>query len=418
MISADSLAAGRRRVLRTLAYRNFRIYVCGNSISLIGTWIQRVAVGWVAWELTHSGLWLGLIACADLLPTVVVGPFGGVLADRYDTRRIMMAAQSFAFCQAATLFGFSVAGWLTIESLAVLVLLNGLATGFYQPARLTLTYRLVPRADLATAIAINAIVFNLARFIGPAVAGLLILTVGVQGAFAVNALSFLALILALSCLKIEARAMAAGGGRRRSMLAELGEGLRYTVGHPGIGPMLLLLATASLGLRPFVELLPGFAAEVYAGGAETLALLSSSVGMGAIVSGALIAQMDSRHLTRRVLLANLLLIAAIGIFAVSPTLWLATVSVVLAGMAMVASGVAMQTLMQTAVDDVIRGRVLSLYGIIFVGGPAAGALLLGSLSEVMGLRLPLLAGVVVVMGYWAWAWRQRARIEAALEADG
>ncbi len=418
MISAESLAAGRNRVLRTFQHRNFQIYVCGNSVSLIGTWMQRVAVGWLAWELTHSGLWLGLVACADLLPTVVVGPFGGVLADRYETRRIMMAAQAFAFCQAVTLVVFALADWLTVEALAVLVLLNGFATGFYQPARLTLTYSLVPRADLATAIAINSIVFNLARFIGPAVAGVLILTVGVQGAFAVNALSFLALILALSCLKIEARAMTSVGSGRTSMLAELGDGLRYTLRHPGIGPMLLLLAVASLGLRPFVELLPGFAAEIFAGGAETLALLSSSVGAGAIVSGALIAQMDSRHLTRRVLLANLLLIVAIGIFAVSTTLWLAVASVVLAGMAMVASGVAMQTLMQTAVDDVMRGRVLSLYGIIFVGGPAAGALLLGSLSEIVGFRLPLIAGVTLVTGYWVWAWRQRARIEAALEADG
>ena len=405
-------------VLRTFRHRNFRIYISGNAVSLIGTWMQRTAVGWLTWDLTQSGFWLGLVACADLLPAVFIGPLGGVLADRFDRLRIMMAAQIVALLQAGTLFVLTAGGVIGVELLALLVLVHGVAMGFNQPSRLALMPSLVPLDSLSTGIAINSVAFNLARFIGPALAGLLIVTVGVAGAFAANALSFLAFLIALSRLRGSdglRNTQGKEGSPTGSVLAELGDGIRYTFRHPGIGPMLLLLATVSLGVRPFVELMPGFAAQVFGGGADTLALLSSTVGLGAVVSGLWIARRGQGGLTRLVLVNVLLASLAILAFVATDFLWFALVSVALAGMALVASAVSMQTLMQLAVDGRRRGRVLSLYGIIFIGGPAAGALIMGSLSEVLGLRLPLAGGAVLALLVWLQIWRRRHAIAAQLE---
>lgn len=402
-------------ILGALRHRDFRIYISGNAVSLIGTWMQRTAVGWLTWELTQSGFWLGLVACADLLPAVVIGPLGGVLADRFDRLRIMMTAQTVALLQAATLFALTAGGVIGVELLALLVLVHGVAMGFNQPSRLALMPSLIPLAALSTGIAINSVAFNLARFIGPALAGLLIVSIGVAGAFAANAISFLIFLVALSRLRLNDTPRSPRDLAGASVLAELRDGIGYTLGHPGIGPMLFLLATLSLGVRPFIDLMPGFAAEVFGGGADTLALLSSTVGLGAIASGLWIARRGPRGLTRLVLINTLLASLAILGFVATDLLWFALISVALAGMALVASSVSMQTLMQLAVDGARRGRVLSLYGIIFIGGPAAGALIMGSLSEYLGLRLPLAGGTLLALLVWLRTWRRRQAIAAALE---
>lgn len=403
-------------IVRTLQSRNFRIYISGNAVSLVGNWVQRVAVGWLTWQMTESGFWLGVIACANLLPTMFVAPFGGVLADRFDRRRLMMTAQTAALCQATALFAMTAGGVITIHWLALLVLLGGIATGFNSPIRLAMMPSLVPRQDLSTGIAIGSIVFNLARFIGPAIAGLVIVTVGVAGAFAANAVSFLAFLVALSRLRLADTAERTAAAKRPSVASQLVEGFVYAARHPGIGPTLVLLSVAAFTLRPFVELLPGFAAKVFAGGADTLAMLSSAIGVGAVMSGLWIARRGGAGLTRLMLLNTLLLALAVTAFVATDRLWFALISAAAAGMAMVASGVSTQTLMQMSVDGAMRGRVLSLYSIIFIGGPAAGALVMGTLSEALGLRLPLAGGVILALAVWLWIWRRRQNIAEALEA--
>ncbi len=410
-----SQSPGFGTIYAALRHRNFRIYISGNAISLIGTWTQRTAVGWLTWDLTQSGFWLGLIACADLLPAVFIGPLGGVLADRLDRLRIIMAAQTVALLQAVTLFALTAGGVIGVETLALLVLVHGVAMGFNQPSRLALMSSLVPRPALSTGIAINSVVFNLARFIGPAMAGLLIVSIGVAGAFAANALSFLIFLVALSRLRLPNTPRAPRGARGTSVLAEIRDGIGYALAHPGIGPMLFLLATVSLGVRPFIDLMPGFAAEVFRGGADILAMLSSTVGLGAIASGLWIARRGPGNLTRLVLINTLLTSLAIIGFVATDILWLALISVALAGMALVACTVSMQTLMQLSVDGTRRGRVLSLYGIILIGGPAAGALIMGSLSELLGLRLPLAGGSLLALLAWLQIWQRRQAIAAALE---
>jgi predicted MFS family arabinose efflux permease len=371
--------------------------------------MQRIGVGWLAWELSHSGAVLGLVAFADLFPTIMIGPFGGALADRFDRLRLLRIAQTAIMMQAFLLFALTVTGLITVELLLGLTLLGGIVVGFNQPARLALAPALVPRSELATAVAINSIVFNLARFVGPAFAGIVIVWFGVATVFAINALSFLAFLFALSRMRLEPVAM--GGQGRRSMLGAIGEGLRYTSRHPGIGPLLLLHAIMAVSARPFFELLPGFASEVFGRGAEGLATLGSAVGIGAVAAGLWLAQRHEESRLTTVALASSFLVT-LSVLTFSLVSWFpaAVACMVLAGFGMVIAGVGTQTLMQTSVEEAMRGRVLSLFGLIFRGGPALGALIMGMASEVLGLQAPLAAGCVLGLLAALVIWRQRDAI--------
>ncbi len=371
--------------------------------------MQRIGVGWLAWELSHSGAVLGLVAFADLFPTIMIGPFGGALADRLDRLRMLRIAQMLIMLQAMVLFVLTITGLITVELLLALVLLGGIVVGFNQPARLALAPSLVPRSDLATAVAINSIVFNLARFVGPAFAGLVIVWFGIGTVFALNALSFLAFLFALSRLRLEPLAM--GGQAQRSMLGAIGEGLRYTVRHPGIGPLLLLHALLAVSARPFFELLPGFASDVFGRGAEGLAMLGSAVGLGAVAGGLWLAQRhEAARLTNVALGSSFLVTMSVLGFALTTWFPVALACVALAGLGMVVAGVGTQTLMQTSVEEAMRGRVLSLFGLIFRGGPAVGALVMGAASEVVGLQAPLATGCVIGLVASVLIWRDRASI--------
>lgn len=403
-------------IAEALRQRNFRLYVSGNAVSLVGLWTQRIAVGWLAWELTRSGAWLGAVAFADLCPSIVVGPFAGVVADRVSRLKIMRIAQTLSMFQAAALALLAAGGWINIEILIALVLLSGIVTGFNQPARLALVSSLVPRTHLATAVAINSIVFNLARFIGPAVAGALILTVGAAAAFAVNALSYLAFLFALARIRLGPDGLPARGNERRSVAADVAEGVRYLARHPGIGPLLLLSTITAIGIRCYVELLPGFAAGVFHRGAGGLAILGSAIGVGAVAGGMWIAQRGGlRGLPRIALWHSLFTALAVLGFAATDQFWLGVIFATVSGVFMAASGVSTQSTIQMAVDPAVRGRVLSLYGIIVRAGPAAGAMLLGGASEFVGLQLPLIAGAGMCILVWLTVWRRRAGIESALE---
>ena len=193
---------GLGRIVRTLRNPSYGPYVAGNSLSLVGLWVQRVAIGWLTWELTGSAAWLGIVSLADLAPALLVGPFAGAYADRADRLRIVRIAQTLAMLQALALAALTAASLMRIELLVALVLANGIVVGINQPARLSLVSSLVPRADLPTAVAINSIVFNLARFIGPALAGVLIVQSGPAAAFAFNALSFVCFLVVLAIAEV------------------------------------------------------------------------------------------------------------------------------------------------------------------------------------------------------------------------
>ncbi len=408
---------GWRRARRALAARNYRIYAAGNAVSLIGTWVQRIAVGWLAWRLTRSGAWLGLVAFADLFPTVLLSPLAGAIADRYDRLAVIRLTQVTAMAQAVLLALLIAFGWITIELLFALTALLGASNAINQPARLAMIPSLVERADLPAAVAINSLIFNVARFIGPAVAGALIAVGSVELTFAANAATYGAFLAALwrIDLREDPRSLAAGS---RRMLGAVADGYLYAVRHEGIGAMLLMMAVTSLCTRGFVELLPGFADAVFGRGADGLAILTASVGLGAVVGGLWMAhRADLAGLTRLVVSGVLLTSAALVAFTATSSFALALPCLFAAGFGMIVMGVAAQTLVQATVDAAMRGRIMALYGMIFRGGPALGALAMGTASDSTGLRAPVAAGAVLCIGLWVWAKLRERRIAAALEHE-
>lgn len=412
------LLAGLRLIPQTLGQPNYGIYVAGNSLSLIGSWMQRVAVGWLAWELSHSGAVLGLVAFADLAPTLMIGPFGGVLADRFDRRRLLAIGQSINMVLSFVLAALTASGLMTVPFLVLITGINGAVIGINQPARLSLIPSLVPRDHLPTAVAINSLMFNLARFVGPAIAGLIILYFNTALVFFLNALSFISFLIALSRLDLPKTNSQSASGSQQRMFQAIAEGLRYVARHRGIGPLLALHATMAVTARPYVELLPGFADAEFDQGAGGLAILSSAVGLGAMAAGLFLAQRGTRKgLAETAMLAALLIaFSALGL-ALSPTFWVAIIAVTSGGFGMVVAGVGTQTLVQTSVDDAVRGRVLSLFGLVFRSGPAIGALLMGVASELVGLRWPLAIGSLMGAAAFLYVWQQRRHIAGALKTE-
>ncbi len=412
MVSASS--SGFAPIIRALAVPTYGAYSAGNLVSLIGFWMQRVGVGWLTWELTESPTWLGAMAFADLFPSVFIAPLAGSVADRWDRHKLIKVGQLLACLHAAILTLLTAAGWINIEVLLLLILVGGFVAAFMMPVRLALIPSLVPPPHMPAAVALNASIFNLSRFIGPALAGMVILHWGVEATFAANAVTFLAFLVVLSRLRLRPESSAAKSGG--SLLRDAAEGFRYAAGHPGIAPILVLLVVMSLCARPLAELLPGFAAQVFQGGPEILALLTSSAGIGATIGGLWLARRgDPAGLTAVALVSTLMLAAALLLFVASDSLWLAVPAIAAASFCMLLVAVGAQTLLQLSVDGALRGRVMSLFGMIVRGGPALGALVIGAASELVGLQLAQGAAALLMLLGLAWLWRRRRAIAAALE---
>ena len=406
---------GLGKTVQAFTHRNYRIYAAGNAVSLTGVWMQRVAVGWLAWSLTHSGTWLGIVSMAEFFPVVFLSPLAGALADRRDRVGIIRVTQIAGSIEASLLAVLVYTGAITIELLFGLTLLLGIFNAVAQPSRLALIPTLVDRAALPSALAINAIIFNSARFLGPAVAGVIIAKLSVAAAFTVNAVTYVAFLIAMTNLRgIRALPVAATQG----VLKASAEAYGYASRHPGIAPMLLLFTITTIGTRGFVELFPGFADSVFGRGPEGLATLTSTVGLGAIFgAGWMLLRPAVSGLTALVLGNTLMISLAILGFTLTDRFTIALPCVFLAGTAMTITGVGAQTLIQAAVDIRMRGRIMALYGMIFRAGPALGAVLMGSLSERFGLRLPLAVGALVSCAFWAWTRLKQKRIAETLETD-
>jgi MFS family permease len=405
---------GARIVALLLRNPNFGIYAAGSAVSLVGMWMQRIAIGWLAWQLTGSGLWLGIIAFADFFPVVLIGPIAGAAADRWDRLRVVKISQTISLVQATVLCWLTIRGQMTIGLLVALTALQGVVVAFNQPARLALVPSLVPQADLASAVAINSVVFNLARFIGPACAGPAIVWSGVGAAFAANAASYVAFLVALARIRIPSTDIAPV--KRRSMIADLAEGIGYTASHPGMAALLLLLVAIGIGGRPLGELLPGFAANVFNSGAGGLAILASSMGVGAILGGLWLGQrVHSSGLTQVALGGSTVGALATVVAIATDNMWVAVPALTVVGLAMSTAGIAIQTSIQLATVRAMRGRVMGLYGLIFRGAPAVGALSAGLASAYFGLRAPVLFGALIVIAVCVWLYFDRERIAAALK---
>ena len=400
-------------VRRAFSHRNYRVYQSGNFFSLVGTWVQRVGVGWLAWEMTHSPFWLGAIAAAELAPSIIVGPIGGAIADRMSRLSLIRSTQGLLAVVALAMGLLTLGGQMTPWLLLILNAIAGIVVSFGQPARLSMVRALVPVDSLPSAVATNSIMWNLARFVGPALAGFIIAQYGVAWAFLLNAVSYSAFIFALFSLNLPPRATSTRA--KKSLLADMKEGVAYVSGHPGLGPVLLLLIVNAVTVRPYVELLPGFADAVFGADVDGFVALTAAIGIGAIIAGIWIGGREGfAGLTRIAIDGVLLLAVAVLVFAATESLWVGLIGAALSGGAMVISGVAMQSLIQQATAPDKLSRVLSLYGLSFRAGPAAGALIIGAASEIYGLQAPVIIGALICLIAWVWARRRLKDIDAAL----
>ncbi|HOP06674.1 MAG TPA: MFS transporter [candidate division Zixibacteria bacterium] len=385
-------------VLRALQSRNYRLYFMGQGVSLIGTWIQRIAQGWLVYRLTDSVFLLGIVGFSSQLPTFLVAPFAGVLVDRFSRYRILLTAQIISAIQATILAILVLTNLVEVWHIIALGVLLGLVNAFEMPSRQSLMIEMIEhREDLSNAIALNSTMVNGARLIGPTVAGVVIAAVGEGACFALNAASFIAVIAALLAMRLKPQQHRKSSG---NMLADFKDGFKYVFGFAPMRGILLLIALVSIMGMPYAVLMPAIARDVLHGGPHTLGFLMASVGFGALAGAAFLA-------SRRTIvgLGNVISISAlifgVGLiaFSLSRQLWLSMVLLFFVGMGMMLTLASSNTVLQSIVDDDKRGRLMSFYAMSFFGMAPLGSLMAGSLASRIGTPGTILAGgVACVVG--------------------
>jgi MFS family permease len=382
---------------RALRHRNYRLFFIGQGLSLVGSWITRVASSWLVYRLTGSAALLGLVGFAGQIPTTLLAPFAGVLVDRWNRHRVLVVTQVLAMLQSAALAAFALSGHITVGWIAALSVVQGLINAFDMPGRQSFVVEMVTdRADLPNAIALNSSLVNAARLVGPSIAGILIAAVGEGWCFAVDAVSYLAVVASLLAMRgIQPRPPRARSG----VLADFRDGFRYVAGFPPIRALLALLAVVSLAGFPYVVLMPVFAREVLGGGPYTLGLLMAASGVGAL-SGALwlAARPTVLGLGRAVVAAGTTFGLALIAFALSRWMWLSVAALVAVGAGMMIQMAGSNTLVQTLVDEDKRGRVMSFYTLAFFGMAPFGSLLAGGLGTWIGAPMTIVVGGLVSLG--------------------
>jgi MFS family permease len=378
-------------LLRALQYRNFRLFFMGQGISLIGTWMQQIAMSWLVYRMTGSAFLLGVVAFCSRIPAFFLSPFAGVLADRVRRRRLLMFTQTLAMLQAFILAALVLTGTIRIWHIISASLFLGLVNAFDIPTRHSFYIEMIEKKeDLANAIALNSSMFNGARLIGPAVAGALIALLGEGLCFLINAVSYLAVLWALAIMKLKPTEKVI---RKNPVLHELREGFYYALGFTPIRVLLTMLALLSLAGMPYTVLMPVFAGKVLHGGVHTYGFLMTASGVGAFISAVFLASRKSvLGLGRIILIASVLFGIALITFSLSHILWLSMVTLCIAGFAAITQVAACNTILQTITDDDKRGRVMSFYTMSFMGMAPFGNLLAGALAGHIGAPYTIMIG--------------------------
>ena len=368
---------------RALRSRNYRLFFAGQGLSLIGTWMQQIAMSWLVYRLTNSLVLLGVVGFCSQIPAFVLGPFAGVISDRLPKRGILLCTQTLALVQAFTLTVLVYTDSITVPHIIGLSLFMGLITAFDAPARQSFVIELVEkREDLGNAIALNSAIFNGARLIGPAVAGLIIAAAGEGICFLLNTLSYSAVIIALLLMRVQPQ-KAARSGRR--IFREMKEGIGYAFGFPPIRAILLLMAAVNLFGVPYSTLGPAFARDVLHGGAHTLGFLHAAAGTGALCAALFMASRRTvRGLVRGIPLVTVAFGIGLMLYSQSHVLALSLLALFFSGFMVMFYMAASNTVLQTIVEDHLRGRVMSFYAMAFFGMAPFGSLLAGSVAERIG----------------------------------
>lgn len=387
---------------RALRYRNYRLFFGGQMVSLVGTWMSTTAISWLVYRLTGSALLLGAVGFAGQIPAFLLAPLAGVYVDRWDRHRVLVFTQVAAMIQSAVLAALTLTGLITVPAILALAAVQGVINAFDMPSRQSLVVSLIEnKQDLGNAIALNSSMVNFARLLGPAIGGLIIAAVGEGWCFAIDAVSYAGVIVALLAMRLTAGPRPPTRGAARAFR----EGFSYVVGSRPILSIIVLLALVSLFGMPYTVLMPVFAADILGGGPHTLGFLLTGSGLGALMGALWLASRRTilglgRLIAGSVLLFGLTLIA----LSTARTLWVALILMPFAGLGFIVQVAGSNTIVQTIVDEDKRGRVMSFFMMAFLGAAPIGSLIGGALADRIGVPATLvLGGSVCGLGGVAFA---------------
>jgi MFS family permease len=398
VVGGSSVFPGVSHAWRALRHRNFRLFFGGQSISLIGTWMTRIATAWLVYRLTGSSILLGTVGFVGQIPTFLLAPFAGVWVDRWNRRRVLLATQALAMLQSLALAALTLAHRVNIHEILWLSAFQGVINAFDMPGRQAFLVQMVEdKKDLGNAIAINSSMVNVARLVGPALAGLLIATTNEGWCFLIDGASYLAVLASLLMMRVHVAAVRRAGS---SMLEQLREGWTYVSRSAPLRTILLLFALVSLMGMPFTVLMPVFASRVLHGGPHTLGFLMGATGVGALAAALSMAMRRTvRGLSKMIPIAAAMFGAGLILFGLSRSLWVSLVMMLLTGFGMMQGMAASNTIIQTIVSEDKRGRVMSYYTMAFVGMTPFGSLLAGAMAHAMGAPLTVIVnGSAVIAG--------------------
>lgn len=375
-------------IYKSLQYPNYRLYFIGQSISLIGTWMERIATNWLVYLLTHSVFMLGVVVFASRIPTFILSPYGGVISDRMDRYKILLATQIASMIQAGVLATVVLTGHYNINVIIVLSVILGIINAFDMPSRQSLVVSLVDdKASLPNAIALNSSMVHMARFIGPSVAGIIVAKYGEGLCFLLNSLSYIAVIACLLRMKIPKRAIKKSG---KKVWEDFGEGFSYLKKSVPLRRVIIMLGLISLIMTPFTTLLPVFAKDIFKGDAATYGHINAVSGLGALVGTLYLATLKtSKYMAKILLVAVSVFSLGLIAFSFSRHLYLAFAFMAFVGFGMMLCISGGNTFIQTNVTEQMRGRVMSFFAMAFFGMQPIGSLLVGLLARHIGSRYTL-----------------------------
>jgi MFS family permease len=391
-VGAPERSSGTFRALR---HRNFQLYLGGQLVSLAGTWMQNIAQGWLVYQISGSTVMLGIVGFAAAIPAFLIAPWAGVVVDRVNKRNLLVATQAVQMVLAFVLAFLTFTGLVQVWHVVVLAVLLGAVNSFDGPARQAFVVDMVGRDDLPNAIALNSMTFNAARVVGPAFGGILLATVGSAWCFAINGFSFLAVIFSLLAMKIPPMHKYTD---MRSPWQQLKSGISYSVHHEELrGLLLLALFFSTFGIA-YMTVLPAFVDQILNAGATGFGLITSAVGLGAVSGALIVARYGDRGQRGRMLFAAAMAFPVVLVlFALNSNFIVALLLTYLLGVGFMLQFTEINTLLQTRVEDSMRGRVLSLYTLTFFGFTPFGNLLVGALGQAIGLSLALIIMAVITL---------------------
>ncbi len=400
-------------IIRVWRHRDYALFMSGIGPHYVTGWMQRFSVGYLAWELSHSPAWLGAVAAADLAPMILIAPFAGAIVDRWDPVKQIKLALIAVLLHAIVLAGLMLSGLMTIELLFAITLVNGFLMPVYNAARTTVVPACVPRSDFPSAVSLDSSFFHSSRFVGPLLAALVISVWGVGAALMAHVAGVAFFIFQIFRMRVTPPV------RQKStsnLWQDVTASFVYIKAHKGIFPLFVLMTMASVTARPLQDFMPGFAGAVFKSGTDGLAILTAGMGVGAMIGATWIAMRGhTRGMVYIVVVSTIGLALSMLGFVATGSLWMATVFGGFAGLTLTVMATGISALVQLAVADDMRGRVMSLFAMIYRGVPAIGALAIGFGAELFGLRTAFAVAALVCVVAWIGIARIHERVDVAIQ---